>query len=106
MDTDTQIAVIATEIRYMGETLKRIETAQSNYVARGEWDTRVIYVDKAMVDLNASIVKAKAEARAAVAEVKAEAASRRAPWWTIVAAGAGILAVVAYLFDIVPQIVN
>jgi hypothetical protein len=106
LDTDTQIAVIARDITYITQSLERIERAQAGYVSRSEWDARLIYVDKNMVELVSGISKARADARAMVAEVKAEAASRRAPWWTIVAAIAGILAVVAYVFDLVPQIVN
>lgn len=93
--TETRIAVMATEIGHISKTLERIEQNGAHAVPRAEWEQRNAYVDLRFLD-----------AFAQIAAVKQEAASRRAPWWTIVAAGAGALAVIAYLIDIIPSVVN
>ena len=95
MNTDANIAVMAVEVRYIKEAVERMERSNEAKVSRHEWEQRNVYVDGRFVD-----------AFAKIAEVSADAARRRAPWWTIVAAAAGCLAVVAYLIDIVPQVVN
>lgn len=95
LNAEARIAVMSVQIEHIGETLRRIEANGTHAVARSEWEQRNGYVDGRF-----------AEAFAQMAQLRTDAASRRAPWWTIVAAGAGILAVVAYLFDIIPTIVN
>ena len=95
LNTDARIAVMSVQIGHISDSLARIELANTGHVPRSEWEQRNTYVDGRLLDLNTKI-----------AESKTEAASRRAPWWAIVAAGAGGVAVVAFLFDIIPRIVN
>ena len=95
MTTETRIAVMAVQLNHIGEAVARIETQGAHAVPRSEWEQRNVYVDGRFVDVFAQLAAAKQEA-----------AGRRAPWWTIVAAGAGALAVIAYLLDIIPSIVN
>jgi len=93
--TETRIAVMATEIGHISKTLERIEANGAHAVPRSEWEQRNLYVDGRFLDAFAQITA-----------VRTEAASRKAPWWTIVAAGAGALAVIAHLLEIIPSIVN
>lgn len=93
--TETRIAVMATEIQHISKTLERIEANGAHSVPRAEWEQRNAYVDLRFT-----------EAFTQIQSVKQDAAARRAPWWTVIAAGAGALAVIAYLFDIIPTVVN
>lgn len=95
INTEARIAVMSVQIAHIGKTLDRIESGTTHTVPRAEWEQRNAYVDLRFLD-----------AFAQIKSIETESAARRAPWWTIVAAGAGMLAVVAYLFDIIPTIVN
>lgn len=105
-NTDANIAVMAVEVRYIKESVERIERSAGALVTRTEWETRNRTVDGRFVDAFAAIATVRADGNVKIAELAADIAKRRAPWWTIVAAAAGSLAVIAYLFDIVPMIVN
>jgi hypothetical protein len=84
MDDPTRIAVIGVQIGHISETLTRIENAQVGTVSRTEWEQRNAYSDRRFNELEA----------------------RRAPWWTIIGAGAGFIAIIAFAFDIIPKIAN
>lgn len=105
-NTDSQIAVMAVKVEYISAAVERIERNHSDVVLRREWQARNEHVDGRFLDLHTKITNVSAESTKGVSELRAEMATRRAPWWTIVAAGAGALAVVAYLLDIIPTIVN
>jgi len=106
MNSDARIAVMAVQIDHIGQSLSRIEQNTNHNVPRSEWEQRNAYVDIRFLDAFAQITKVQAEANSHFSQMQAEADRRRAPWWTVIAAGGGILAIVAYLFNIVPQIVN
>lgn len=95
LNTDARIAVMSVQIQHIGEAVTRIEAASTGNVPRTEWEQRNIYVDSRFADVAQKL-----------AEAQADVDRRRAPWWAVVGAGAGALAVVAYLFDIIPTIVN
>lgn len=95
LNTEARIAVMSVQIAHIGQTLNRIEQGATHSVPRAEWEQRNTYVDLRFVD-----------AFTKIASIQNEAASRRAPWWAVIGAGAGAIAVVAYLFDIIPTIVN
>ena len=95
VNTDAMIAVMSVEVRNIKEAVERMERHNEANVTRREWEQRNAVVDSRIVDVNAKV---------AAAEVKAE--SRRAPWWAVVGAGAGTIAIIAYLLDIVPRLLN
>lgn len=91
LNTDARIAVMSVQIQHIGEAVTRIEAASTGNVPRTEWEQRNIYVDARFMDISQKL---------------AEAQARRAPWWAVVGTGAGIAAVLAFLFDYIPKIVN
>lgn len=91
LNTDARIAVMSVQIQHIGETLGRIELANTGHVPRTEWEQRNTYVDGRFLDISTKL---------------AEAQARKAPWWAVVGAGAGIAAGAAFLFDIIPKLVN
>lgn len=106
LNTEARIAVMSVQIEHIGKTLERIEAGSTHTVPRAEWEQRNAYVDLRFLDAFAQITKVASDSATAIAAIQTEAASRRAPWWAIVGAGAGTLAVIAYLFDIIPAVVN
>ena len=106
MSSETQIAVMSIQIGHIGETLQRIEQQGAHAVPRTEWEQRNLYVDSRFVDQGAEVVKVRSDCVKELSDVKAEIASRRAPWWTVVATIGGLLAMVALAIDYIPRIVN
>ena len=106
MTSETRIAVMSVQIGHIGETLQRIEQQGAHAVPRTEWEQRNLYVDGRFNVMGADLVKTRADSAAEVAAVKSDIASRRAPWWTIVATVGGLLAIVALAIDYIPRIVN
>ncbi len=72
---------------------------RAEMVARTEWELRNQHVDSRHRELGREIGDLRAEHRRDVAEVRAEAASRRAPWWSIVTAVAAIAALALTLIQ-------
>jgi hypothetical protein len=95
MNAETRIAVMSVQMGHISETLSRIEQNSLQNVPRTEWEQRNAYVNGKLV-----------EAAQMVSDVKAEIAGRRAPWWAVIASIAGATAVVAYLIEIIPRLVN
>lgn len=106
LNTEARIAVMSVQIAHIGKTLDRIEQGSTHTVPRAEWEQRNAYVDLRLLDAFAQISKVNIDATAGITKINAEIASRRAPWWSVVAAGGAALAIIAYLFNIIPSIVN
>lgn len=90
MNDTASLAVMAVELRYIKETVERIENAGKNAVSRNEWNQRNEYTDQQF----ASLWKENAN-------LKADIASKRAPWWVVVAA---IGSIVAIAIQVIPLI--
>jgi hypothetical protein len=106
MTSETRIAVMSVQIGHIGDTLQRIEAQGAHAVPRTEWEQRNLYVDGRFSGLGTDIVQTRAHCVEELAIVKAEIASRRAPWWTVVATIGGVFATVVLLFEFVPRILN
>lgn len=91
LNTDARIAVMSVQITHVLDGMARIEASNAGHVTRSEWEQRNAYSDGRFLDINTKL---------------AEAAARKAPWWAVVGAGAGIAAGAAFLFDIIPKLVN
>lgn len=113
MNSEARIAVMQVQIGHISQTLDRIEKAGTHAVPRTEWEQRNAYVDSRFAETTSGIAAAhlaadtaRSEAEKAAANLRAELNARRAPWWAVLGAGAGIVAVIAFLFEYIPRIIN
>jgi len=74
---------------------KKLETSTTVHVTRSEWELRNQTVDE-------RFVVAKADREAIWTELK----MRRAPWWAVVSAVSGSVAVIGLALQWIPAIVN
>jgi hypothetical protein len=88
---ETGLAVLATKLDHLSASVDEIKsnlaTSGSVHVTRSEWALRNQNVDERFTDVRGDITR-----------IEREMQSRRAPWWSVVAAGAGIAALVWTIF--------
>lgn len=88
---ETGLAVLATKLDHLSASVDEIKlnlaTSGSVHVTRSEWALRNQNVDERFVDV-----------REDIARVEREIQSRRAPWWSVAAAAAGIGALIWTIF--------
>ena len=95
LNDGARIAVMSVQIGHISDTLVRIEAQGAHAVPRHEWEQRNVYVDARFVTQAAEFSK-----------LQSDIASRRAPWWTIVATIGGLAAMLALAVEYLPRIVN
>lgn len=98
----TSLAIVATKLDHLASTVDKIEkslqTSTTTHVTRSEWELRNQTIDE-------RFASAKADRENIWNELR-HMEARKAPWWTILAAIGSAIAVLALVFQWVPQIVN
>jgi len=96
---ETSVAVLSTKIDHLTSVVTdvktKLETSSSVHVTRSEWELRNQTVDE-------RFVTAGKDREAIWLALN----SRRAPWWSVIAAIGGSVATLALLFQWIPQLVN
>ena len=100
-DVDPTLAVVVARLDDLREDMKalraEVRSSTANVVGRGEWIQRTNLVDGKFDTQGREIAQLRQDHAGDVAGLRAELASRRAPWWSVVAAIGSIVAVAAVL---------
>ena len=100
-DVDPTLAVVVARLDDLREDMKalraEVRSSTANVVGRGEWVQRNNLVDGKFDAHGREIAQLRQDHAGDVAGLRAELASRRAPWWSVVAAIGSIVAVAAVI---------
>lgn len=111
-DVDPTLAVVVARLDDLRESVAELRlelrSSTANVVSRGEWvqrnnlvdgkfDTQGREISQLRQDHASAIATVRGEHAQDIAKINAELASRRAPWWSVIAAIGSIVAVAAVL---------
>lgn len=100
-DVDPTLAVVVARLDDLREDMKalraEVRSSTSSVVGRGEWTQRNNLVDGKFDTQGREIAQLRQDHAGDVAGLRAELASRRAPWWSVVAAIGSVVAIAAVL---------
>lgn len=98
---DPTLAVVVARLDDLRESVAELRlelrSSTANVVSRGEWTQRNNLVDGKFDTQGREIAQLRQDHAGDVAGLRAELASRRAPWWSVIAAIGSIVAVAAVL---------